>query len=120
MRDGTQLSADIYRPKASRPCTAVLMRTCYTKALHDHPRRGAFWVANAYAYIVQDVRGRGDSDGAFYPLLHERDDGADTIDWISSQPWSDGRVVMIGSSYAGWTQVYAACSGNRKLMALAP
>src|SRR6266404_4567455 len=88
MRDRTLLSADIYRPASSIPCTAVLMRTCYTKAWHPNPERGAFWAANGYAYIVQDVRGRGDSDGRFYPLIHESDDGSDTIDWIVSQPWS--------------------------------
>lgn len=120
MRDGTLLSADIYRPGSPSPCTTVLMRTCYTKAWHPNAERGAFWAANGYAYIVQDVRGRGDSDGRFYPLVHESDDGSDTIDWIVSQPWSDGRVVMVGGSYAGWTQVYAACSQNRALMALAP
>jgi uncharacterized protein len=120
MRDGTLLSMDIHRPNSPNLCTTVLMRTCYTKTFGSHAERGAFWTSNGYAYIVQDVRGRGDSDGKFYPLIHESDDGSDTIDWIVSQPWSDGRVVMIGGSYAGWTQVYAACSGNRNLVALMP
>ncbi len=120
MRDGTLLSADIYRPASSTSCTAVLMRTCYTKAWHPNAERGSFWVANGYAYIVQDVRGRGDSEGTFYPLIHESDDGSDTIDWIVSQPWSDGRVVMTGGSYSGWAQFYAACSQNQHLVALAP
>src|SRR5580698_8426468 len=99
MRDGTLLSADIYRPKSATPCTTVLVRTCYTKGMGFHAEGGAFWAANEYAYVVQDVRGRGDSEGRFYPLVHESDDGSDTIDWIVSQPWSDRRVVMIGGSY---------------------
>jgi putative CocE/NonD family hydrolase len=122
MRDGILLSADIYRP-SSGTSTTVLLRSCYTKAaktLGSNRERGAFWTASGYAYVVQDVRGRGDSDGRFYPLVYEGDDGSDTIDWIASQPWSDGRVVMIGGSYPGWTQVYAACSHNRHLVALVP
>ena len=119
-RDGTSLSADIYRPERSTPCTAVLVRTCYTKTGGPHPQRGQFWATHGYAYIVQDVRGRGDSEGTFYPIVHECEDGSDTINWIASQPWSDGRVVMSGGSYLGWTQMYAACSGNPHLKALAP
>ncbi|MHB8814978.1 MAG: CocE/NonD family hydrolase [Steroidobacteraceae bacterium] len=120
VRDGTRLSLDLYRPASSRPCPTVLIRTCYTKTLVSHFERGAFWVQCGFAYVVQDVRGRGDSEGVFYPLLHECHDGSDTIDWIVSQPWSDGRVVMVGGSYAGWTQMYAATSGNPHLVALVP
>jgi putative CocE/NonD family hydrolase len=120
MRDGALLSADIYRPASSNQHTTVLTRTCYTKATGAHAERAAFWAANGYAYIVQDVRGRGDSEGVFYPLIHETEDGSDTLDWIASQPWSDGRVVMVGGSYLGWTQLYAACSGNPHLTALVP
>ncbi len=120
MRDGVVLSADIYRPRGSSKWPAMLVRTCYTKSLHGHGERAQFWVASGYVYIVQDVRGRGDSDGKFYPLVHEESDGSDTIDWIVLQPWSDGRVVMSGGSYLGWTQVYAACSHNPHLVALAP
>jgi putative CocE/NonD family hydrolase len=69
---------------------------------------------------VQDVRGRGDSDGVFYPLIHERDDGFDTLEWIVAQPWSDGRVVMSGSSYLALTQFHAAASGHPALKALMP
>jgi putative CocE/NonD family hydrolase len=97
----------------------VLQRTCYTKALDGYAERAAFWNLHGYAFVVQDVRGRGDSDGMFYPLVAEKEDGSDTIDWIRSQPWSDGNVVMTGGSYAGWTQAFAACSGNTALRALA-
>jgi putative CocE/NonD family hydrolase len=120
MRDGTLLSADVYRPRPSVPCSTVLVRTCYTKALDSHSERAKFWVANGYAYVVQDVRGRGDSDGRFYPFIHETDDGSDTLDWIATQSWSDGRVVMIGQSYLGQTQMYAVCSGNKHLRAVVP
>jgi putative CocE/NonD family hydrolase len=120
MRDGVLLSADIYRPPASSACSTVLIRTCYTKTLAAYAEAATFWTANGYAFIVQDVRGRGDSDGMFYPFVCETDDGSDTLDWIASQPWSDGRVMMIGASYLGHTQVYAACSQNPHLVALVP
>jgi uncharacterized protein len=122
MRDGTLLSADIYRPDDSRPCPVVLTRSCYTKTrpILAHPEKGAFWTAHGYVYMAQDVRGRGDSQGRFYPLIHEVEDGSDTINWIVSQPWCDGRVVMVGPSYLGWTQMLAACSGNPHLKALVP
>lgn len=123
MRDGVLLSADIYRPDSASPCSTVLTRSCYTKAARAfgaNPDRGAFWTSHGYVYVTQDVRGRGDSAGTFYPLIHETEDGSDTLDWIGAQPWSDGRVVMIGGSYPGWTQLYAACSRNPKLLALVP
>jgi uncharacterized protein len=120
MRDGTWLSADIYRPAGTNPCAAVLIRTCYTKAQGRHAQRAPDWVKAGYVYVVQDVRGRGDSDGSFYPFVHETEDGSDTIDWIASQPWSDGRVVMVGESYMGLTQLYVACSLNPRLKALIP
>lgn len=123
MRDGVLLSADIYRPDSGGRCTTVLTRSCYTKvakAFGGNQDRAKFWTANGYVYMTQDVRGRGDSSGTFYPLRHETEDGSDTIDWIASQSWSDGRVVMIGGSYPGWTQLYAACSRNSKLIALVP
>jgi uncharacterized protein len=123
MRDGTQLSADVYRPDWATSGPVVLTRTCYTKIQSTpggHAEKAAFWTAHGYIYVVQDVRGRGDSEGSFYPLVHELEDGSDTLDWIASQPWSDGRVVMVGGSYRGWTQVYAAASGNHHLKALVP
>jgi len=120
MRDGTRLSADVYRPESEGRCVTILVRTCYTKWLGDFPKHAAFWTSNGFAYVVQDVRGRGDSDGQFYPFAHEREDGSDSIDWIVAQPWSDGRVVMLGGSYLALTQLYAAGSLNRHLVAIVP
>src|SRR5262249_47941992 len=82
--------------------------------------RCRFWSEAGYVFIVQDVRGRGDSDGRFYPLRHEREDGLDTLDWICLQPWSNQRGVMFGGSYAGWTQLYLAGTHHPALAAVAP
>jgi uncharacterized protein len=120
MRDGTRLSALVCRPQGSGPFPAVLWRSCYTKWRMPLAERGPFWTAAGYALVLQDVRGRGDSDGEFYPLINERQDGLDTLDWLTAQPWSDGRVCMLGGSYAGWTQLYLACANHPALIAVSP
>lgn len=53
--------------------------------------------------IVQDVRGRYESEGRFVPFLHERDDGADTLRWVAAQDWSNGPVGLFGVSYLAYT-----------------
>ena len=58
--------------------------------------------------MLQDVRGKGASDGAFEPFVQERADGYDSVQWVAAQPWCDGRVVMLGASYVGATQWLAA------------
>jgi putative CocE/NonD family hydrolase len=129
MRDGVTLSADIYRPATSDRVPVVLVRTPYTKSTAvyadmkittDYAELGRWWVDQGYAFVVQDVRGRGDSAGIFYPLVNEAADGFDTLAWIGGQPWSSGRVGMIGGSYLGWTQVYTAGQRSPFLKAIIP
>ncbi len=120
MRDGLTLSADIYRPKGDEHVPVILVRTPYDNGTAVHVAAGKRWASKGYAYVVQDVRGRGESDGEFYPLVTEADDGADTIDWLARQPWSTGRVGMMGSSYLGWVQLYAAIRKPPALKALIP
>jgi len=70
--------------------------------------------------VVEDVRGRYESEGAFQPLTQEPADGNDTIDWIARQPWSDSKVAMAGGSYLGIAQWKAALEGNPHLKAIFP
>jgi uncharacterized protein len=122
MRDATMLASDVYRPPAGRHPT-ILLRTPYgrtalgERACELNPRRA---VERGYVVVFQDVRGRGASGGEFRMLMPDREDGADTVGWIRRQPWSDGRVVMIGSSYNGCVQFAAARSRPAGLTALAP
>lgn len=120
MRDGTTLSADVYRPKGDKPVPIILVRTPYDNGVAGHVAAGKHWASRGYAYVVQDVRGRGESDGEFYPLVTEADDGYDTIEWLAKQPWSTGKVGMMGSSYLGWVQLYAAIRKPPSLKALIP
>src|SRR5579872_1544728 len=120
MSDDVTLSADIYRPATVERLPVVLVRTPYTKDTARFAERGEWWAEHGYAFVVQDVRGRGDSDGIFYPLINEAKDGFDTLAWIAAQPWSSGSVGMLGSSYVGWTQMYAAISRSPYLKAIVP
>lgn len=120
MRDGVTLSADIYRPKGDAPVPIILVRTPYDNGVASQVAAGKRWAARGYAYVVQDVRGRGESEGTFYPLITEADDGYDTIEWLAKQPWSTGKVGMMGGSYLGWVQVYAATRKPPALKAIVP
>src|SRR5262245_36700133 len=82
MRDGVTLSADVYRPDTTEPVPVILVRTPYDNGVAAHVAAGKRWASRGYAYVVQDVRGRGESDGEFYPMVTEGNDGVDTIAWL--------------------------------------
>jgi putative CocE/NonD family hydrolase len=118
MRDGVALVSDIYRPDADGRFPVLLQRTPYDrlrefKEGHDLARHG-------YVVIIQDVRGRFDSEGEFYPFRHESRDGFDTVEWAASLPYADGQVGMFGGSYVGATQMLAAMAGPPHLGAIFP
>lgn len=100
--DGTPLALDVQLPPhGAWPVPTVVTRTPYGRS--GHLAEGAGWRRRGFAYVVQDVRGRHDSDGTWQPYHNERGDGAALADWITEQPWSDGRLVTYGGSYAGHT-----------------
>jgi putative CocE/NonD family hydrolase len=104
MRDGTLLSADVFRSGNGEPRTTLVARTPYNKNNGEHQARAEAYVADGYNFVWMDVRGRGDSDGEFRPWRAEGRDGYDTIEWIAAQDWSDGDVVTWGASYLGCIQ----------------
>jgi putative CocE/NonD family hydrolase len=110
MRDGVELSADIYRPAAAAQFPVILTRTPYNKSTErgNHLGVGRYFASHGYVYVAMDVRGRGDSDGAFVPYRNEGPDGFDSIEWCAKQRWSSGKVGTIGSSYLGYDQWLAA------------
>ena len=120
MRDGVQLSADIYLPKAEGPFPTVLMRTPYSNNMEQAIERGHTLANNGYACVIQDVRGRWDSDGDFYAFSNEGQDGFDTQEWVGRQDWSTGKVGMAGGSYLGLVQWTSAPYQSEFLKALAP
>ena len=123
MRDGVTTYADVFRPQAEGKVPALLQRTPYDKS-SPASRTGAMDAIRAashgYAVVIQDVRGRYSSEGDFYTFFNEMNDGYDSVEWISSQSWCDGKVGMYGASYVGATQWLAAKSGAPSLAGIAP
>jgi putative CocE/NonD family hydrolase len=103
-RDGIKLSTDIYRPKKAGRHPVILVRTPYGNNNDESVRFGKTFASWGYAVVIQDVRGRNDSEGEFFPFTNEGPDGLDTIVWLREQPWSDGRVGMTGGSYLAQVQ----------------
>lgn len=108
MRDGVRLVANVWIPSGSGRFPAILLRTPYDKTAQFARYRLVNYLKAGYAVVVQDTRGRGDSDGTFDFYFPEGRDGFDTIEWIARQPWSNGRVGTDGGSYLGTVQWLAA------------
>jgi len=104
MTDGAKLATDVYLPQGKGPWPVILTRTPYNR------RRGGgrYITAGGYAFVSQDMRGRFDSQGRNMPFIgcgwHEHRDGADTLAWIRSQPWCNGKIGTMGGSACGITQ----------------
>lgn len=118
MRDGVWLATDVYRVPTMGPAPVLLMRTPYNK---DGGKSVAERYASAgYVAVVQDCRGRNQSQGIFIPYNNEGQDGFDTIEWLGKQTWSNGRIGMWGGSYVGAVQWQAAVEKPPGLMVIAP
>jgi putative CocE/NonD family hydrolase len=118
MRDGVTLYGDLYRPAGGGRHPVVLERTAYDKS--THAPFGVRAARAGYALLIQDIRGRWQSEGEFHAFKYEQEDGYDTCDWICAQPWSTGRIGMYGGSYVGATQWQAALAGAPGLQAIVP
>ncbi len=122
MRDGTVLSANVYRPNTQEPLPVLLTRLPYGKdlplgtALLD-PVKAA---AAGYLVVIQDTRGRYRSSGEWWPFASEFEDGYDTVEWAAGLPGSSGDVALFGGSYFGETQWQAAVMQPPHLRALFP
>jgi putative CocE/NonD family hydrolase len=122
LTDGTALASDHYYPAGDGPWPTLLMRQPYGRDIAStvvcaHP---VWFARRGYHVVIQDVRGRGGSEGAFYPFRHEGRDGAETIAWLRAQPACNGRIGMYGFSYQGATQLLAAAEQPEGLQCIAP
>lgn len=120
MRDGTLLAADIVRLADGGAAPALLVRTPYSRAAMRLVHDVVGLARDGWTVVVQDVRGRFDSEGVFDAFTQELADGYDTVDWCARQLWCDGRVAMTGWSYVGATQWLAALGGHPALLAINP
>ena len=125
MRDGVNLATEVYLPAGEGPFPVILQRTPYNRfspgAGSDcDSETGRYFAERGFATLNQDTRGRYRSEGEFDAMRQEARDGYDAVEWAAVQPWSNGRVGMIGGSYVGLTQWQAAIGAPPHLVAIAP
>lgn len=122
MRDGVKLVSDVWLPAGPGPFPVILVRTPYLRTNADlrWAKTANHFAERGYAYVVQDVRGRGDSEGEFRFFAQEAKDGYDTIEALAKEPWSNGRICMMGTSYMGTVQWLAARERPPHLACIAP
>ena len=106
-RDGTGLISRIWTPGGDGPWPALLMRQPYGRAIastvtYAHPH---WYAQHGFLVVVQDVRGRGESEGNFQGFAQEASDGADAVGWVRQLPSCNGRVGTYGFSYQGLSQL---------------
>ena len=119
MRDGVSLAANVWRPKAEGRYPTILTRSPYGK-MDEKWGDAKRYTAAGYVMVVQDCRGRGKSEGVWEPFRYEAEDGFDTQEWVSRQPWSNGEIGTAGGSYVGWTQWASAAKASPHLKAMFP
>jgi putative CocE/NonD family hydrolase len=124
MRDGVRLATDVYRPArdgvpVAEPLPVLLQRTPYGKEGRGLVERSLYFVERGYVVVLQDTRGRYESEGTF-SKYHDFDapDGYDTVEWAAALPYGAGAVGMFGTSYGAHTQADAAKMNPPHLRAL--
>ncbi|MFE8072558.1 CocE/NonD family hydrolase [Marinobacteraceae bacterium S3BR75-40.1] len=125
MRDGARLAARVWMPADAErhPVPAILEYMPYRKRdftrLRDEPLHHYF-AGHGYIGVRLDVRGTGDSEGILRDEYaeQEQDDAVDAIDWLTKQPWCNGKVGMIGLSWSGFNSLQVAARQPPALKAI--
>jgi hypothetical protein len=122
-RDGIRLATDVYRPArngapADGKFPVIMERTPYGK--DGGAGTANYYVPRGYVVVVQDVRARYKSEGHWRPIRDDPNDGFDTAKWIGAQPWFDGHLGTVGTSYAGATQHALAIANAPYLTTMIP
>nr|WP_286194757.1 CocE/NonD family hydrolase [Synechococcus sp. CCY 0621] len=107
LADGVRLTSRLWHPDGEGPWPVLVMRQPYGRAIastvtYAHP---SWYAGHGFLVVVQDVRGRGASDGCFAGFAQEAADGAATIRWARGLEGSNGRVGSYGFSYQGLSQL---------------
>ncbi|TCI91897.1 CocE/NonD family hydrolase [Tenacibaculum sp. M341] len=121
LSDGIKLSSNIYFPenyKEGQKLPTILIITPYVS--DENHERGLFFARNGYIFMTVDCRGRGNSEGTFFPFEDDAKDGAEVIDWIGNQKWSNGKVGMMGGSYRGMNQWFVLKKFPKNLTTIVP
>ena len=129
MRDGVRLAFDIYRPARDGDFVegrfpTIMLHTPYDKTDKRYSEIADFFVPKGYNVVLIDLRDRycSEASGVYYHAAtpHTGRDGYDICEWIGTQPWSNGRIGTVGSSYAAITQVRTALEAPPHLTAIWP
>jgi len=132
MRDGVRLATDVYFPPNLTAAAPVLLEripysrrgtnggdfTAADSVPQSKPEIARAFANAGYVYVLQDCRGRYDSEGEFVKYRNEGEDGVDTLAWIRAQPWCNGRIGTLGLSYGAHVQVAMASRAPRGLAAM--
>jgi putative CocE/NonD family hydrolase len=119
MRDGVRISTNIYRPDTVGTFPVLLARSPYGNGGEGN-RDAHFFASRGYAVVVQDTRGRYESEGIFDAFQPEALDGYDTQQWVGKQTWCNGKIGTFGGSYVGFTQWMPAALQNPYLVTMVP
>ena len=127
LRDGVKLAANVYKPVGRGPWPVILSRTPYLKdgriteqtpnPSEQMAKQAQRYTDAGYVFVLQDVRGKGRSQGFYSAFENDIEDGYDAVEWAGTQPWSDGNVGMTGGSALGITANSAAMAAPPHLKA---
>ena len=131
MRDGTKLAANVFKPAGTGPWPVVMTRTPYLKdgrldKEHDPDgskmraalvKQAKHYTDAGFVFVLQDVRGKGRSQGFYAAFENDIEDGYDSVEWAAAQPWSNGKVGLSGGSAMGITSNEAAMAAPPHLKA---
>lgn len=115
MRDGVKLATDIYKPDGDGPFPVILSRTPYNK--NGIAAIGNEGIKRGYVMVLQDCRGRFESEGENLPFNLDGPDGFETLAWVAKQPWCNGKIGTWGGSAGAITQFQMVKSGSDKISA---
>ncbi len=126
MGDDIRLATLVYLPDGAEQTRfpTILIRTPY--GISNQIGRYWHYASRGFALVFQATRGTSymdaeyRSEGIWEPMIHEPADGAQALEWVAGQSWSDGQICMQGGSYVGYTQWTAAMAGNPALKCIVP
>jgi putative CocE/NonD family hydrolase len=104
LSDGVSLYTVLRTPAGMGPFPTIIMRSCYSDQLPLYELHAQEFCKRGFAFVYQFCRGKGGSGGEWVPNIHERQDGKETLDWLSKQAWVEN-IGYWGCSYlalTGW------------------
>ncbi|MCW2606006.1 MAG: hypothetical protein JWO60_699, partial [Frankiales bacterium] len=121
VRDGVQLAYEVVRPAGPGPFPTLFTYDGYDAGANPDPGYATRYLPRGYALVGVNLRGTGCSTGVFdFFQPAEAADGYEAVEWMASQPWSTGKVGMVGKSYPGITQLFTAEAQPPHLAAITP